>query len=231
MTEDTKVILDDGSPSNPANESNQPTVSEEESEWSALKGSTQDRVRQVISERNDYKAKLSSMEEKIKELETKVSKSNLPPPPPQSKGTVTDEQKKAVERLRDFGIATKDDIQALKDQLIIDNEYNRLSSKYSGEDGKPSFNKEKIEAHMKETGIYNPEKAYEDLYKEELYDLRNKNKSEDNSYTVKPSGVSMRGGEPLTMESLQERLRKPDGMEWWNRNREKIIPLMGELSK
>lgn len=216
-------------PGSPANEQNA-TVSTEEREWSALKGSTQDRVRQVISERNEYKTKFIDVEKRLKELETKPA-TTVPPPPP-TDGQLTPDQQKAIETLRKYGIVTKEDLQAARDQQIIEETYGKLEERYSGGDEKPAFKRDVIEKHMKETGIYNPEKAYEDLYREELFNIKMKERTgSSQAYTAKPSAGTGRGGQPLTMESLRERIAKPDGKEWWEKNRTKILPLMGELSK
>lgn len=211
---------------------NQTIVSDEEKEWSSLKGSTQDRVRQVITERNEYKTKLSNLEREVEELKSKTQEARTPPAPPVVEGQLTPEQQRAMETLKKFGVVTKEDLQALKDQQIIEDTYTKLELKYTGEDGKPAFDRSKIEKHMKDTGIYNPEKAYNDLYSEELFDLRMKERtSTTQPYTARPTAGAGRGGEPLTAESLQERLSKPDGREWWEKNRGKILPVMSELMK
>lgn len=228
---DKLTITEEGTPSSHPTEQ-KPTVSEEEQEWSSLKGTTQDRVRQVVQEKNEYKAKLSSMEEKLKELEGKISTATTTvPPAPTVDGELSPEQQKAIATLEKFGIVTEKKLQAYKDSILIENTYKELEGKYSGEDGKPAFNRSAIEKHMQSTGIYNPEKAYEDLYKEELFDLKMKERtSGGQSYTARPSGVGgQRGGEQLTAKSLAERLRKPDGRQWWEKNRNKILPVVGEL--
>jgi hypothetical protein len=84
---------------------------------------------------------------------------------------------------------------------------------------------------MAETGIYNPEKAYNDLFSDELFDWRMKSVSKNKkpTFSERPTAPSQGREEPLTLQGIQERLKQPDGKEWWDKNREKILPLMGQL--
>jgi len=208
--------------------------SEEELEWAQLKGSTQERIRQLIRERNELREKLKSMTN---------PREQVPPPAPPigpatqepiGPGELTWEQKQAVETLRRFGIATKEDLQAVQDQIILDAEYSRLERLYDGSDGRPKFDRVEIEDHMRKTGIYNPEKAYKDLYEEELFDWRvaqskGKPKEKEKTYTEKPTPSAEGKTEPISIESIKERLSRPDGRIWWEKNRDKILPILGEL--
>lgn len=212
------------------------TFSEEELEWSKLKGSTQDRIRQLIQERN---------EERNKRIQTEGVRQpapEIPPAPLPNTGyanqqptneQMTAEQIQAVQSLRKYGIVTQEDLQAVRDRLILDSEYQRLESVYAGKDERPKFDRVEVEDHMRKTGIYNPEKAYKDLYEEELFDWKLKRTQKEEKgkepYTTKPKASSTGKGEPITAESVREKLSSPGGREWWEKNRNKILPLMGEL--
>lgn len=201
----------------------------EEMEWSKLRGSAQDRFRQLIKERNEYREKATTpmVTAPVPSYEQMPSRSN----PLAGEIEMTPEQKEAVENLRKFGIVTKDDLQAIKDQSVLDNEYTRLEAMYNGGRGEPLFDRVEVEDHMRKTGIYNPEKAFEDLYRDELYDLRTKgaDTTSRGAYSAKPSASTASRTEPLTIDNLRARLREPDGQAWWEKNRERILPLMSQL--
>ena len=212
-----------------------PEPSEEELTWSSLKGSTQDRIRQLIRERNEWKEKALAVEEARRTVVPPAPPTGLATQQPAYPGELTPEQKEAIETLRRFGIVTKDDLQAIQDQIILDAEYARLERLYDGSDGRPAFNREEIEEHMRNTGIFNPEKAYEDLYKDELFDWRvarerEKQGGKPASFTEKPTPSAQGKTEPLSVESIRERLSRPDGKIWWEKNRAKILPVLGELT-
>ena len=235
------------------NQGSEPTP--EELEWSKLGGGSQERFRQVIRERNEYRKQLEQQPQ---------PPAYVPPAPVQEPvqqqsvvsedGKLTPEQELAIENLRKFGVLTKKDLaefekrqeeeekrqqeimsqkaQETQDSLLIENEYSRLENLHNGKDGMPSFDRVIIEEHMKATGIYNPEKAYEDLYKDEMYDswAKSQTKQETRTYSEKPSSVASKS-EPLSLDGLRERLRQPDGKVWWDKNRERLLPLVGDLIK
>jgi hypothetical protein len=216
----------------------------EELEWNKLRGRTaKDRIRELIKERDEWKAR-----------------SQVPPPvqqvvvPPvsvhnqfQTGQRLTPEQELAIENLRKFGVWTKKDQaeferkqqmqlasrqQQVEDEVLIETEYARLEAVHSGSDGLPAFDRGLIEEHMKATGVYNPEKAYEDLYRDELFDSWAKGQSGGKSgvYSERPKSVTSQT-EPLTLDGLRERLRQPDGQAWWEKNRDRLLPQVGELLK
>jgi hypothetical protein len=70
------------------------------------------------------------------------------------------------------------------------------------------------------------------MYFDELIDAEVKARApKKETYTEKPTASVKVGEKPLTVESLRERLRQPDGPEWWAKNREKIEPLLEKLSR
>jgi len=211
----------------------------EEIEFSKLKGSSQDRFSGILGQRNkafeerdEALKRVNEMEGRLRVLET----SQTPTAPAFSAKAeeLTPDQKQAVNNLRGFGIATQEDLQALQDQLVLDAEYQRLEGRWGNDSKGPVFDRVEVEEHMKKTGIFNPEKAFEDLYRDEIFDLRKKSDTSEvepssQTYTEKPTGSGMGKTEPLTVDSLRERLSRPDGMGWWEKNRERILPLMGQL--
>lgn len=225
----------------------------EELEWQKLSGSAQDRFRELIAERNQ------ALNEREALLQTQSRP--LPPPPPAYEQTpqvtadsglgrkLTPQEIAALESLRSYGVLTVDDAKALmaqnqmqeqkmkeyfqdmQDQLLIENEYRRLEGIYNGKDGKPSFDRTLVEDHMKRNAIYNPEKAYSDMYRDELYDWKYKSQQSGGKsfYSEKPVGSTGASTEPVTIEGVRARLQQPDGKQWWEDNRAKILPILGQL--
>jgi len=234
-----------------ADQTNQGNKTPEELEWEKLTGGTQRRFKSILSERDELR----------EQLEEAKARTNVPPPPPpafpqvpQTTDQITAQQQEAVQKLRDkYGLATMEDIgkernaileelekakQEAKEDLILENEYQRLERVFDGTDGKPAFERKEVEDHMKRTGVYNPEVAYKNMYEDELFDWKlnqatGKKKTRDSGqgYTEKPTGVTATQTEPLTVETLRERLQQPDGKDWWAKNRERILPQVAQLMK
>lgn len=227
------------------NQTVQDTVpSQEELEWSKLRGNAQQRFVHVLKERDELR-------KRIDEIQSNQIQYVPPVPPIQPKAVdpdiVTDEQKLAVQRMKEkYGFATQEDIEAerqgllgqlqkMQDNILLDTEYNRLETMYDGRDGRPAFDRTEIEDHMRKTGIYNPEKAFDDLYKDELFDWKMSRHGKTDpterkqSFSERPSAMTATKSEPLTKESLKERLSKSDGREWWEANRERLLPQLKDL--
>ena len=135
----------------------------------------------------------------------------------------------------DFESTLDTKLQKMQDSIVLDSEYTRLETLFDGRDKSPKFDRVEIEDHMKKTGIYNPQKAFEDLYRDELYEFRHPKDDETErqesrrAFSEKPTRPGTT--DPLTVDSLRERLARPDGQQWWEKNRERILPLMGQLTK
>lgn len=222
-------------------------LSPEELEWQKLKGSTQNRFRTVTS-------KLSEVARENEELKNKLAEKEriIPPSPPAfvpEPETITDEQRLAVERIRNkFGFTTKDDVkqemskvmsvlEQFKNDEIVETEYKRLEDLYDGKDGRPAFDRVEVEEYMKSNGVYQPEVAYEALYKEELLDWEvarrggKQPQDETKPYSEKPTHSATSGSKPLTIEEVQQKLREPNGKEWWEKNRLTVLENMADLLK
>jgi len=203
-------------------------VDEVEAEWKDLSGKTQDRVVSLVREKNKLKAEL----ERAKVQPVGNLTPQEPIQPTADKAPSKTEVEEAVKKLKEFGVVTKDDLQAVQDRNFLDREHDRLGSKYSGSKGLPKYVNEEVEDYARSHYFGgNLEAAYRDMYYDELVDADvQKRGGKAKTYTEKPT-VSVKVGEkPLTRESLQARLRKPDGAEWWAKNKAKIQPLMAKLS-
>jgi len=204
--------------------------SDEEVEFSSLSGSTQDRIRRLIRERNDA-------------IEAS-QRGFTPPPPPPVYQPQNPSVQDAVEKLREVGITTKDDVKSMVQdslaQLRYQAELDRLEASYDGDDGKPKFTREEYEdfvRHNPQYQDYLPEDVYEKMYKEELNDWRvNQSGSRPAARQSQslPPRRTMQQEESLTPEGIEEKLRTlPEGEreKWYEKNVDKINAVMGRLSR
>lgn len=134
------------------------------------------------------------------------------------KGFITREQKESEDRADQYAKDLKD-----------------LSYKYDGKDGRPVFDASEVANYAKNTGIFNLEAAYRDMHWKELVDFEKKQTDSDIVETERPNSTNQsKPGErvKLTSEYLKERMAEPDGMEWYEKNRDKIKTAMakGQLS-
>lgn len=198
----------------------------EEIEWARLKGSTQERVRELIQERDDArrKAELPNLSGQYQQPISQVV-------PEQSSADFEE----AVQKLSQHGMVTRDELRkelgAIQDRMVLEKSHEGLESEYSGSDGRPKYDKVEVEDYMRRKGIWNPLAAYRDLYFDELQDWSIKQiRSKSKTYSEKPTSSVSGREQPLSAESIAERLRKPDGREWYEKNKEKIKPLLGQLT-
>lgn len=198
--------------------------SEIEAEWGKLTGKTQDRIVSIIRENKALKARDTGTGEGTNVSSPKEETASKPS---------EQEVKEAVDKLKEFGVATKDDLSALQDRMYLDREHNRLETRFSGSGNMPKYDREEVEDYARSHYFGgNLEAAYNDMYRDELIDAEVKSRTKKTrTYTEKPVSSTKIGEKPLTVDSLRERLRKPDGPEWWAKNSSKIEPLLGKLSQ
>jgi hypothetical protein len=196
------------------------------SAWDSLSGSTQERVVELV--RRAKQAEMKMEEERLK-AEAALRRA---PETPKTDTPSEQEVKEALNKLREFGVVTKEDLQAVTDRMYLEREHDRLERQYDGSDGRPKYVREEVEDYAR-THYFggNLEAAYKDMYWDELIDAEVKAKGSGKStYTERPTTSVKVGEKPLTKQSLRERLREPDGAEWWLKNREKIEPLLDKLA-
>jgi hypothetical protein len=247
MADDISQPTAEEKPLAPPAEQNQGSVpTPEELEFNKLSGSAQERFKKILLRNRELATQNQELAQKVEQVQQPNTPPVQVPEPTTEPNGFTAEQEQAIENLRKFGVWTKKDQQELEakqktemeeqqrelqDNILIETEYARLEAAHNGGDGLPRFDREAIEEYMRETGVYNPEKAYEDLYRDELFDMWAKNQSGTTPqvYSEKPSVSVGSSTEPLSMEGLRERLRQPDGQAWWEKNRERLLPVIGEL--
>jgi len=123
----------------------------------------------------------------------------------------------------------KDEIQNMEARMILDSEKMRLEQQYGGSDGRPKYDHEKVMEHARATGIYNPEAAFENLYKAELTDWAIKNaQGAGSTFVEKPTSSTAPETGQLTKESIARILSTPEGRKWYDANREKILSALAK---
>lgn len=198
--------------------------SSEESESNVNKKSAEARINELISQ-------VKRQEELITDLQKKTAP---PPPPPRKNEELDEEAKKASEYLRNLGFVTEDKLkestQSIQDRYMLDSEHMRLEGRYDGSDGRPKYDRQKIEEFMRKRGIYDLEAAYDTLYKTELLDweikqLESKNKKKP--YIARGGSTGGTSTEQtITREKITEWMKTPEGREEYERNRSKVLELM-----
>lgn len=186
--------------------------------------------------KRDAESRINQLVGQVKELENKlaeVSQTKTPEPVP-GKTEMTPEMQKAADQIASLGFPNEDalnkKLQQLEDRLLLDTEHGRLETKFDGSDGRPKYDKREIEKFMRERAVYNPEIAYEQLYKKELLDFEIKQAQKEKPATPDSQSPSGEGGErdtgSLTREIIREKMTSPEWKSFYDKNRDKILTLM-----
>lgn len=203
-------------------------LSPEEVEFNALKGPTQDRIKSILRERDVWKQK----------AETSVGsyQPQLPPPPPQAPDVTT-----AVNKLSEIGMAPKDYVDQKVQQgigsLIYQFELEKLGTRYDGSNGLPAFSKEEYEdyvARHPQFRTYQPEDVYNKMYADEIYDWKTSHSGrsttgQTTASTLRPTRTTVRE-EVWTPDYIEQRLKEPDGPQWYDKNRDKINAVVSKMA-
>lgn len=170
--------------------------------------------------RHELESKMAELESKLDSRPTNSNQDDLDlevaverlAPYLQKKGFMTAQQKEDEDRANKYAEDLKN-----------------LSARYDGSDGRPTFDPNEVANYAKANGIFNLEAAYRDMHWKELVDWEKKRDNSDDVETEKPNSSNQnKPGErvKLTSEFLKERLAQPDGREWYDKNRDKIIAAM-----
>ncbi len=210
--------------SSPDNENGEEQQTQEEVEFNSLKGPTQARIKKLIQERNEWMGK--------------AQQPVIPPPPPVYAQNPPDVQD-AVQKLRGVGMATQDDVKSevlnTINQFRFGLELDKLEGRYSGEDGRPKFDRDEYSDYVSrhpEYRDYLPEDVYQKMYREELMDweVNQGTPTKQTTRPLKPTRTTSKE-EPMTIESIQQRLKAPDGRQWYEANIDKINAVVQEMDK
>lgn len=104
----------------------------------------------------------ADLEARLKEVETRMQ------PAP-------DQQSEAVkQQLKALGFVSQDEVEARirqqREDARVEQELNSLETRYSGTDGRPKFDRQKVINYALDHGIANPELAYKAMHERELLD-------------------------------------------------------------
>lgn len=233
---DDQMQLEEVQPESTAEETSQAP-----DEWSSLDGKSQERFQALanMKKQAEKEARENAMEKARLEAELKtLRETQRVPMPSVSQSKMTPEEEIAYKRMTEIGVANQEyvdrkveeKVKAIEDRLYFDNLHSKLEREINSKKGYPAYDRAEVEAHMKEKQIYDPRASYRDLYYDEIVavEATKNNKSK----TVKTEGTASRIGasSPWTRESLQARLRQPDGLEFFRKNKEKILKMQSQLS-
>lgn len=198
-------------------------TSDSEVAWEKLSGTTQSRVRELVNRAKTAEEKATGP----------LTNTNIADDTSKEETPSQTEVKEAIDKLRGYGVVTTDDLDALKGRFFLDGEHRRLEGKYDGSDGLPKYDSVVAEDYARTHNFGgNLEAAHREMFHDEILDAEVKNrKPARDTYTEKPTASVRVGEKPLTVDSLRERLRQPDGVTWWQKNKEKIEPLLEKLSQ
>lgn len=193
------------------------------------------RIGELIRENKSLRTQLEGTDEELPKREEPTLQ--IPTAPVAEENA---EFKRAKDFLKNLGFSptseikqtVKDEIQNMEARMILDSERMRLEQQFSGSDGKPKYDHDKVMQHARKTGIYNPEAAYENLYKAELLDWAIKNsQGAGSTFIEKPVSSAAPETGQLTRESIARILATPEGRKWYEENRTKILSALskGEL--
>lgn len=185
---------------------------------------------------NELTGQLKEAQQELKELKTQSVKTPMPPVnTPES----SPEAQKIIAQLESLGFtrkgAVEEKIKTIEERIELNTEHARLSNEYDGEDGRPKYDKTKIESYMRSHAVFDPEVAYKAMNEAELLDWHLKKAdagSKKRPYVERPggSGVTRSTDNQITREKLQEVANNPTPLnrEWYEKNRTKILQMMAE---
>lgn len=199
--------------------------------------SQKENKRTVQSRIDELSGKLKESEKRVQELESRVTENKVPAP--QAVVESTPEAQKAITYLENLGFTRKgaieEKIKTIEERIELNTEHSRLGSEYDGSDGRPKYEKSKIERYMRDRGIFDPEVAYKAMNETELLDWHIKKAGSGEKkrpYIEKPGGggVSRSSDNQITREKLQEVANNPTPVNraWYEKNRNKILQMMAE---
>jgi hypothetical protein len=179
---------------------------------------------------------LTSKNDKLeKEVRDLRSQRVVPNPPAPANPNVTAAKTRAVEYLKSLGFSPTEDvdtkIQQIEDRMTLNNEHMRLMSEYDGADGRPRYDRNKVESFMRDHAVYDPEVAYKALYEAELLDWsikKGQSERKQRPYIERGGGSSRNAVEDntITREKIDEWMKTPEGRAKYEQNREKILDMM-----
>lgn len=224
------ITPDEGSQ---VNQNGAETQSVEEATWNSLKGNSQARFKEVLRDLNAERARREQIEAENRRL---AYGGGVPTIPSLQQSALNPEVQAGIKQLSDMGLATKDEVAQTVENtvnqrlsgVIYNMEMDRLSSRHNGADGLPAFDKEEYEDYITrypQYRNYTPEDVYSKMYEDDIFDVKVSRMEQPaatrQSASLKPTKTRVQE-EPLSLELIEQRLREPDGRQWYERNIDKI---------
>lgn len=232
-------------------EVNQPESTAEETspveapeEWQSLDGKSQERFQALANQKKEAERLAESERQERERLareneQLRLAQTQVKVPMPPRQGEMTSEEEAAYRRLTELGVAdqsyvdkkVEEKLKVIEDRLYFDAIHSRLESDINSKKGMPRYNRQEVEAHMREKQIYDPKAAYNDLFHDEVLAYEVGQASSKKTTATQTEGTRSRISttEPWTRESLAERLRQPDGKEFYIKNKDKILKMAPSL--
>jgi len=173
----------------------------------------------------------------LQEVKGKVDAIPVPTPPPEPVDpSVTPDVEKAVGFVKKVGKFVDQDyleskLKSMEDRRVLDSEHSKYESTFNGQDGGPVYNRGEMEKYMNDTGIYNPKAAYEQKFKDELFDLRLKTLEKSRktkAYVPNASSTAeTRDNNLISREKIDEVMKHPtpENKAWYEQNRASILAM------
>ncbi len=204
----------------------QPAEGSEE-EADNVHSGAQARIRKLIQERDDAYNKLAK--------QAQVDYGSVAQPTYQAPAPAnpTADVDQAYDTLRQRGMATTQEVNAMMAQIMRNQSHTQLESEHNGSDGLPKYDRTEVEDHMKRENIGNPRAAFRDMYYDEHMDAQRVTKKRK-TYSEKPSAPASNREQPETAESFRTKLSGPKGREYYEKlrkNPEAMDALVKQLSQ
>lgn len=205
------------------------TGSPEEVEFNSLKGGTQQRIKDILHERDQIRVEADRYKAYIGGMQQQPQAFNQQPQ--QNLDLSNPQVRDAVSQLDKVGVATKDwaaqQINSTLGQYIYNAELGRLEDKLDGSNGAPKFDKSEYTDFVQRNPKYQnyePEDVYNIMYSEELMDAKLKERGiqpQTGNTSLRPNRTQVRE-EQWTPEAIQQRMSEPDAKQWYVANRDMI---------
>ena len=206
--------------------------SAEQAEWEQLSGKSQDRFSEMYKRARTSESQVSDLNTRLQQAEADLKRlSQIPTQTNQYQDPREAEVDRAIDTLKQKkAFATYDEVQDYVQEQVnlatrnlkLQDEHSRLKRKYDRLAKKdkryPIYDPDMIEDYGRRNNIFNPEAAFRDMYWDEILDIERGGGQKRQPVSDKP-GASNSGSreQPLTVESLREKLSGPKGREWYDK--------------
>lgn len=202
-----------------------PQASPEEAAWNNLKGGTQDRIKQLISERNSEAAKAERLNSYITNMN---QTQQYQPQTPEAPNLEVENARKV---LTNIGFPTNDTVdQKIQQQfgnLVYNMTLDKLEGRYDGSNG-PKFDKTEYQDFVTRNpkySAYDPEDVYKyHMYPEEVKEAQlrtNTGRGQSATSSLRPTRTTVRE-EQWSPDWIENRMKQSDGLEWYSKNKDKV---------